>query len=71
MDATYLQSFLSNSARAATRSEIRELLKLIARPDVISLAGGMPSPDSFPIDELVALLPDVMREHGQSALQYG
>jgi len=71
MDASYLQSFLSNSARAATRSEIRELLKLVARPEVISLAGGMPSPDSFPIDEMVAMLPDVIREHGRSALQYG
>jgi len=71
MDASYLQSFLSNSARTATRSEIRELLKLVARPEVISLAGGMPSPDSFPIDEMVAMLPDVIREHGRSALQYG
>jgi len=46
MDATYLQRFLSDSSRAATRNEVRELLKLIANPEVISLAGGMPSRSS-------------------------
>ena len=33
MDATHLQKFLSDAARRATRSEIRELLKLIAKPE--------------------------------------
>lgn len=71
MDASYLQSFLSDSARRAKRSEIRELLKLASQPDVISLAGGMPSPDVFPIEELAAFLPEALRTHGRSALQYG
>ena len=71
MDATYLQRFLSDSARKATRSEIRELLKLIAQPDIISLAGGLPAPATFPVDELAQLLPKVLREHGPVALQYG
>jgi 2-aminoadipate transaminase len=70
MDATYLQRFLSDSARKATRSEIRELLKLLARPDVISLAGGLPAPDTFPTEELAELAPSLFREHGKSALQY-
>lgn len=71
MDASYLQRFLSDSAKVATRNEIRELLKVIARPEVISLAGGLPSPETFPTELLARILPDVLREHGASALQYG
>ena len=71
MNRTYLQSFLSDSARQAKRSEIRELLKLIARPEVISLAGGIPSPEAFPRDAMAEVAPRVLREHGETALQYG
>jgi len=71
MDATYLQSFLSDSARKTTRSEIRELLELVTQPDVISLAGGMPAPDTFPTEELAELVPSMLRRHGGAALQYG
>jgi 2-aminoadipate transaminase len=71
MDATYLQRFLSDSARKATRSEIRELLKLMSRPQIISLAGGMPSPETFPVDELVRLMPALLEQYGTVALQYG
>jgi 2-aminoadipate transaminase len=71
MDATYLQRFLSDSARGATRSEIRELLKVIARPDIISLAGGLPATETFPAEELAELIPVVLREHGPAAMQYG
>lgn len=71
MDATYLQAFLTDSARRAKRSEIREILKVIARPEVISLAGGLPSPETFPVELLAELIPDVLRRHGTAALQYG
>jgi 2-aminoadipate transaminase len=71
MDATYLQSFLTDSARTAKRSEIREILKVIARPEVISLAGGLPSPETFPLDLLAEVIPDTLRRHGAAALQYG
>jgi len=71
MDARYLERFLSDAARGATRSEIRELLKLVARPEIISLAGGMPAPETFPVDELADLLGRALREEGRSALQYG
>jgi DNA-binding transcriptional MocR family regulator len=36
-------------------SEIRELLKLTARPDIISFAGGLPAPELFPVEEMKAL----------------
>lgn len=71
MDATYLQRFLSESARQAGRNEIRELLKLISRPEIISLAGGLPPPEAFPVDEVVGLLPSVLSRQGPAALQYG
>jgi 2-aminoadipate transaminase len=71
MDATYLQRLLSDSARGATRSEIRELLKVIARPEIISLAGGLPSAETFPVEDLANLIPVVLREHGPAAMQYG
>ncbi|MCP3979829.1 MAG: PLP-dependent aminotransferase family protein [bacterium] len=71
MDPAYLQRFLSDSARTQTRNEIRELLKLISRADIISLAGGLPSPDAFPIDELKRIIPDTLERYGTSALQYG
>ncbi|MFN8177482.1 MAG: PLP-dependent aminotransferase family protein [bacterium] len=71
MNATYLQQFLSDAARSAKRSEIRELLKLISRPEVISLAGGLPSPETFPIEDFCELTPRALREHGRSAFQYG
>jgi len=71
MKATRLEKFLSPSARGATRNEIRELLKLIAQPDIISLAGGLPSPETFPIEQLAERLPGWLRQHGTAALQYG
>jgi 2-aminoadipate transaminase len=71
MDATKLHRFLSDSARTATRNEIRELLKLIAKPDMISLAGGLPAPASFPVEELKEVVARVLDVHGTTALQYG
>lgn len=53
-----------------TGSEIRELLKLTAQPDVISFAGGMPAPELFPVDELKGISASVMDEAGMVALQY-
>ena len=71
MDAAHLQRFLSDASRQATRNEIRELLKLIARPEIISLAGGLPSPEVFPLSELATLLPAALERDGARALQYG
>jgi 2-aminoadipate transaminase len=71
MNPTYLQQFLSDTARKGKRSEIRELLKLTARPEVISLAGGLPSPKTFPLEEMAELVPGMLRTYGANALQYG
>ncbi|HUS37381.1 MAG TPA: PLP-dependent aminotransferase family protein [Verrucomicrobiae bacterium] len=53
------------------KSAIRELLKVGNRPGMISLAGGLPAPELFPIAEVEAATQRVLREHGRKALQYG
>ncbi len=52
-------------------SEIRELLKYASVPGVISFGGGLPNPETFPVDGLVGITEKVLRERGKSALQYG
>ena len=52
-------------------SEIRELLKLTQRPEVISFAGGLPAPELFPVEELKRVAKEVLEENGTTALQYG
>ncbi|WIF95841.1 PLP-dependent aminotransferase family protein [Caminicella sporogenes] len=51
-------------------SEIRELLKLTVRPEVISFAGGLPAPELFPIEEMKKVSQKVLEENGEQALQY-
>ncbi|NLW39635.1 MAG: PLP-dependent aminotransferase family protein [Tissierellia bacterium] len=52
-------------------SEIRELLKLTQRPEVISFAGGLPAPELFPVEEFKRVAKEVLDENGTAALQYG
>ena len=51
-------------------SVIREILKITEQPGVISLAGGLPSPKTFPIAEFAAASEKVLRDDGPAALQY-
>ena len=52
-------------------SDIRELLKLTARPEIISFAGGLPAPEMFPVEDVKAATDAVMDTQGRTALQYG
>ncbi|MCL4320138.1 MAG: aminotransferase class I/II-fold pyridoxal phosphate-dependent enzyme, partial [Candidatus Thermoplasmatota archaeon] len=52
-------------------SEIRELNKMASSPGIISLGGGMPSPETFPIKELTEIMEFVMKNNSDLALQYG
>lgn len=61
----------SQRATALTSSAIREILKITARPDVISFAGGLPSPQGFPTDKLHKAFDYVLKNNSQVALQYG
>ena len=53
-----------------TSSAIRDLLEVAERPDVLSLAGGLPAPESFPAERLAAALADVLATDAARALQY-
>lgn len=62
---------LSQRAQKLTSSAIREILKVTERPEVISFAGGLPSPDTFPVERLRAHTDEVLRTTPTPALQYG
>lgn len=51
-------------------SAIRDILKLTAKPGMISLAGGLPAPELFPINEILKAAQNVLSKYGSSALQY-
>jgi 2-aminoadipate transaminase len=51
-------------------SIVRELLKLIEKPDLISFAGGLPAPEVFPIEEFREAAERVLSESGPQSLQY-
>ncbi len=63
--------FFSGSSQMMKKSSIREILKLTQQPEMISFAGGLPSPDSFPIDDIRKIASEVLEEDGRAALQYG
>ncbi len=61
------------AARTAgmTASEIRALFAVASRPEVVSLAGGMPYTTALPLDAVGKLLSDLLATRGAQALQYG
>lgn len=63
--------FFSVSSQQMKKSAIREILKLTQKPEMISFAGGLPSPDSFPIDDIKKITSEVLEHDGPAALQYG
>ncbi|WP_084079508.1 PLP-dependent aminotransferase family protein [Demequina sp. NBRC 110057] len=65
--------FDSYAARAhrMRASEIRALFSVASRPEVVSLAGGMPYIGGLPLDELGAMAQRLIVEQGEVALQYG
>jgi 2-aminoadipate transaminase len=61
---------LARRAERLNPSTIRELLKLTERPGIISLAGGLPSADTFPVAELRQACDAVLADAPREALQY-
>ena len=61
----------SERASQLQSSFIREILKITQRPDIISFAGGLPSPATFPVEHMKASFDKVLSENGKVALQYG
>ena len=61
----------SERAQQLQSSFIREILKITQRPEIISFAGGLPSPATFPVEHMKAAFDKVLTENGKVALQYG
>lgn len=61
----------SDKVKHLEASAIREIFKLLAKPGIISFAGGAPDPNLFPKDELAEISADVLKTQGNIALQYG
>ncbi|MGC9361618.1 MAG: PLP-dependent aminotransferase family protein [Candidatus Syntrophosphaera sp.] len=66
-----LQGTLATNIRNMRRSAIRELLKFLGQPGLISFSGGFPAPSTFPVEELKDIIAGVMDTEAASALQYG
>jgi 2-aminoadipate transaminase len=64
------QWILARRAEKMNPSVIREILKVTERPGIISFAGGLPSPKTFPVGEFAAACEKVLRDDGPAALQY-
>jgi 2-aminoadipate transaminase len=70
MPVTWQQLYADRTA-GMRASDIREILKVTSQPDVISLAGGLPAPELFPVDEYRRAFEWVLEADGAQALQYG
>jgi 2-aminoadipate transaminase len=61
----------ASRTRGMKSSAMRDLMAVIARPEVISLAGGLPDTGAFPKETLAAVMGRIARESSAEALQYG
>ena len=68
--SVHLDHLLSDNAKALKKSAIRELLKLTAKPEIISFAGGLPNPKTFPIEDVKRISDEVLDSQGEKILQY-
>ena len=66
-----LDHFLSDSGKCMKRSSIREILKHLQKPGMISFAGGLPAPETFPVEDLKEIVREILEKDGPDGLQYG
>jgi 2-aminoadipate transaminase len=69
-DLQHTQWVLARRAERMNPSVIREILKVTERPGIISFAGGLPSPKTFPVQAFAEACEKVLRDDGPAALQY-
>ncbi|RLG39845.1 MAG: aminotransferase [Thermoproteota archaeon] len=71
-DEMRFESLFAERAKKMRASEIRELLKVTQQPDIISFAGGLPNPESFPKGIISEIMKGVLdSDMASRALQYG
>lgn len=66
----WLDSYAAR-AHGLRASETRSLFAVASRPEVVSLAGGMPNLSMLPLEQIAQATADMIRKHGSKALQYG
>jgi 2-aminoadipate transaminase len=64
-------SLFAARTRVMRSSAMRDLMEITARPEVISLAGGLPDTSSFPPESFAAQMTRIAQESSAEALQYG
>lgn len=63
-------NLISEKMKGVKASAVREIFKVAAQPDIITLAGGNPAPESFPAEEIKAAAIDILTNQPTAALQY-
>jgi 2-aminoadipate transaminase len=66
-----IENLLADRTRSMGANVIREILKVVSQPGMVSLAGGIPAPESFPLEIIPELTDRVVATWGAEALQYG
>ncbi len=61
----------SDKVKHLEASAIREIFKMLAKPDIISFAGGAPDPNLYPKNEFAQIAKEVLETEGATALSYG
>jgi 2-aminoadipate transaminase len=64
------ENLLAERTERMKVSAIREILKVVSQPGMISLAGGIPAPESFPLEIMQELVSKVFQKYGTQSLQY-
>ena len=63
------ERLLADRTRAMDVNVIREILKVVSQPGMVSLAGGIPAPESFPLEIIHDLTSIVIDKYGSKAFQ--
>ena len=66
----YMEKLLSEGIKATPPSFVRGILKAASDPQVISFAGGLPNPVSFPQDDLLLSMERIVKKYGSNVFQY-
>ena len=64
------ENLLSHRTGKMEANAIREILKVVSRPGMVSLAGGIPAPESFPMEIISELTSTVIEKYSSNAFQY-
>lgn len=66
-----MEYIVSDNMKNVKGSAIREIFKMANKPDVISFAGGNPSPLTFPVEEIKQIVSEALENNSTTCLQYG